>query len=215
MLYVLPNLPYPQDALEPYIDSRTMQIHHGAHHKGYIDKLNAALKDHPEYQMPLEQLLKTLDKLPENLRGPVLKNGGGHANHTLFWTLLTPQSEKSPSGELQSVIESSFGSFGNFKTKFTETAASHFNNGWAWLYTDKGGHLQLSSTKDHETPLMQGNTPLLVLDLWEHAYYLKYQNRKPEYIDAFWNIVNWKEVSNRWTDFKKDGTSNREWRVAV
>ena len=215
MKYILPNLPYPYDALEPYIDAKTMQVHHNGHHKAYVDKLNAALDKHPELRKPVEELLITLDELPADIRTAVRNNGGGHENHTLFWSLLTPSGEKEPSGEFSRALDSTFGNFNGFKNRFTEAAVSHFSNGWAWLVTDPAGKMSVFSTKDHECPITKGATPLLVLDLWEHAYYLKYQNRRPEYIDAFWNIVNWSECAKRWEEFQRKGGTSREWLLAA
>ncbi len=214
MQYQLAPLPFAYDALEPWIDKQTMEVHYNGHHKSYVKKLNETLKDHPEHARKVEELLVSLDKLPESLRAPVRNNAGGHANHTLFWTLLNRPQTPKQDREIGEVIRSSFGSMETFKERFSDVAAKHFSNGWAWLCVDGGGKLRLLSTKDHESPLTLGMTPLLVLDLWEHAYYLKYQNRRPEFIGAFWNIVNWTEVNNRWLEFQSKGSTDREWRIA-
>lgn len=210
--YKLPELPYSNDALDPYIDAKTMQLHHGAHHKAYVDKLNKALENHPEWQKKVEELLVSLDRLPADLRKPVHNNAGQHANHTLFWSILGPKAEGKASGEVAKKIDGAFGNFDTFKEKFTNEAVNHFGSGWAWLVTDKEGKLSVMSTHDQENPLSKGLVPLLVIDVWEHAYYLKYQNRRPEFVQAFWNIVNWNEVQARWDEFTKTGTSLREWR---
>jgi len=213
--YVLPKLPYEYDALEPYIDKATMKVHYEGHHKTYVEKLNSALKDYPDFRKHVEELLASLNVLPEEVREAVATNAGGHANHSLFWSLLTPNGERRPvGGEFSSNLDNTFGNFDAFKQKFTKMAVEHFSNGWIWLAVDNHGKMELFSTKDHESPITRGMIPLLVLDVWEHAYYLKHQNRRPEYIHAFWNIVNWTEVSARWDEFKKTGVTNREWRRA-
>jgi Fe-Mn family superoxide dismutase len=193
-----PPLPYPYDALEPHIDTRTMQIHHDKHHQGYVNNLNAALEGHPDLQAKsVEELLSDLDALPESIRTAVRNNGGGHANHTLFWPSMSPDGGGEPSGPLAEAINASFGSFSAFKEQFSKAAATRFGSGWAWLCVDGGGGLQVLSTPNQDSPLSQGLTPILGLDVWEHAYYLNYQNRRPDYIAAFWNIVNWDEVALR------------------
>jgi len=214
MKYVLPPLPYAYDALEPYIDKKTMQVHHDEHHKSYVEKLNKALEAHPDFQYPLEELLATIPNLPVEIACEVKNQGGGHANHTLFWTLLTPKFTDLQPCAFTNLLNSTYGGLDNFKKQFTETATKHFGSGWAWLCTDLKGKLHLFSTKDHESPITQGMLPLLVLDLWEHAYYLKYQNKRPEFIQAFWNIVNWPEVAARFEDFRIKGGTTREWRIA-
>lgn len=212
MKYVLPKLPYAYDALEPHFDEATMRVHHDGHHKTYVDKLNEALTDYPYFQKPLEVLLATLDTLPTEIKTAVTNNGGGHANHSLFWTLLCPQAQREPSGDLKSTLEKYFGNFSTFKERFTTASSDHFSNGWSWLCAGHSGELKLLTTKDHESPITMGLTPLLVLDLWEHAYYLKNQNKRPAYIAAFWNVLNWKEVGARWDEFCQKGSTAREWR---
>ncbi len=198
MPHTLPNLPYPYDALEPYIDTMTMEIHHTKHHGAYVANLNKALEQAPELaNLPVEELLANhCARVPEAIRTTVRNHGGGHVNHSLFWTIMAPNAGGQPSGELATTISSVFGSFENFKEKFSSVAASHFGSGWAWLVL-ADGQLQVYSTMNQDSPLMQGHIPILGLDVWEHAYYLKYQNRRPEYIAAWWNVVNWKEVERR------------------
>jgi superoxide dismutase, Fe-Mn family len=203
MAYTLPNLPYPYDALEPHIDARTMEIHHTKHHQAYIDKANAALEGHPDLaSKSIEDLMRKLSSVPEGIRTAIRNNGGGHANHSLFWTVMKPNGGGQPSGDLASAISSKFGSFDNFKKEFGNAAAGRFGSGWAWLSLDKGA-LVVESTANQDTPLSEGRTPLLGLDVWEHAYYLKYQNKRPDYIAAFWNVVNWDEVARRLREAKK------------
>lgn len=195
MAYTLPPLPYPPSALEPHIDARTMEIHHGKHHQAYINNANNALKDHPELEaLPVETLLADLSKVPENIRTVLRNNAGGHANHSLFWTIMAPNAGGEPTGDLAEAISSTFGSFTAFKEKFAQAAATRFGSGWAWLVVS-GGKLEVISTANQDSPLMDGKTPILGLDVWEHAYYLNYQNRRPDYISAFWNVVNWPEVT--------------------
>lgn len=193
----LPALPYAFNALEPHIDAMTMEIHHDRHHATYVNNLNAALDKHPElFEKSLEDLLSNLDSVPEDIRIAVRNNGGGHYNHTLFWQILSPNGGGAPTGELADAINSAFGSFDAFKEEFTKAATGRFGSGWAWLVIDSG-KLAVTSTPNQDTPIMEGKTPILGLDVWEHAYYLKYQNKRPDYINAFWNIVNWDEVSKR------------------
>ncbi len=200
MAFSLPSLPYAFDALEPHVDARTMEIHHGKHHQAYVNNLNAALESHPEYQnKSIEEILATLDSLPEAIRTAVRNNGGGHANHTLFWEVMKPGGSSQPSGALADAINSSFDSFDGFKEKFADAAAKRFGSGWAWLVASTNGALEITSTPNQDTPLMEGRTPILGLDVWEHAYYLNYQNRRPDYIKAWWNVVNWDEVARRYT----------------
>ncbi len=197
--YTLPPLPYDYGALEPHIDARTMEIHHGKHHQAYINNLNAALKDHPDHQgKPIEQLLAGLDALPEGIRTAVRNNGGGHANHSLFWQIMKPQGGGEPPGTLAQAITGELGGFAAFKEAFTKAATTRFGSGWAWLVAGKDGKLAVTSTPNQDSPIMEGQTPLLGLDVWEHAYYLNYQNRRPDYITAWWNTINWEEVGRRY-----------------
>lgn len=202
MPHTLPALPYDFGALEPHIDTQTMQIHHGKHHQAYVNNLNAALDKHPElHHKSLEDLLRGLNSVPEAIRAAVRNNGGGHANHSLFWTLMSPQGGGEPSGALASAIKSAFGDFAKFKEQFAAAGTGRFGSGWAWLIAS-GGRLEITSTPNQDTPLMDGKTPILGLDVWEHAYYLKYQNRRPDYIAAWWNVVNWAEVGKRFAAAK-------------
>jgi len=192
----LPSLPYAFDALEPHIDARTMEIHHGKHHAAYVNNLNAALDKHPElFDMSIEDLLRDLSRIPEDIRTAVRNNGGGHANHSFFWPLLSGSGGGAPKGELASAIGNAFGSFDAFKEKFSTAAATRFGSGWAWLSLDGHGKLVVSSTANQDTPISDGAAPVLGLDVWEHAYYLKYQNRRPDYVSAFWNVVNWDQAN--------------------
>ncbi|WP_017185827.1 superoxide dismutase [Alkalibacillus haloalkaliphilus] len=200
--FELPELPYAYDALEPHIDQETMNIHHTKHHNTYVTKLNAALEGHADLQdKSLEELLQNLDSLPSDIQTAVRNNGGGHANHTLFWSILSPNGGGEPTGELADKIKEAFGSFDQFKEDFAAAGAGRFGSGWAWLVV-KNGNLEITSTPNQDTPVMEGITPILGLDVWEHAYYLKYQNRRPDYINAFWNVVNWDEVSKRYEEAK-------------
>lgn len=193
--FELPELPYAYDALEPHIDKETMNIHHTKHHNTYVTKLNAALEGHADLQdKSIDALLSDLDNLPESIQTAVRNNGGGHSNHSLFWTLLSPNGGGEPTGELATQIKDAFGSFEAFKEKFAAAATGRFGSGWAWLIV-KNGKLEITSTPNQDTPVMDGISPILGLDVWEHAYYLKYQNKRPDYIAAFWNVVNWDEVS--------------------
>ncbi len=202
MAYSLPDLPYSNDALEPHIDARTMEIHHTKHHQAYITKVNTALEGHDDLAAKsIEDLMRGLDAVPESIRGAVRNNGGGHANHSLFWTVMGPGGGGEPSGDLGAAITSTFGSFDAFKEKFANAGATQFGSGWAWLSVD-GGKLVVESTPNQDTPLSAGRTPILGLDVWEHAYYLNYQNRRPDYISAFWNVVNWDEVAKRFAAAK-------------
>lgn len=198
MAFELPPLPYGYDALEPYIDSQTMQIHHDKHHQTYVDKLNTALEKYPDLQSKsVEELLKDLDSIPEEIRPAVRNHGGGHSNHSLFWKLMRKDGGGEPGGELGGELEKEFGSFEEFKKKFSEVAVTVFGSGWAWLVRDSAGKLLIVKTPNQDSPVSQGQTPLLGLDVWEHAYYLKYQNRRSEYIEAWWNVVSWDEVLAR------------------
>lgn len=202
MAYTLPELPYGYDALEPHIDARTMEIHHTKHHQAYINKVNGALEGHPDLAAKsIEDLVSDLAAVPEAIRGAVRNNGGGHANHSLFWTVMKPGGGGEPSGDIGAAIASTFGSFDNFKTEFNNAGATRFGSGWAWLTVDNGS-LKVESSPNQDSPLSEGRTPILGLDVWEHAYYLHYQNRRPDYISAFWNVVNWDEVASRFAAAK-------------
>jgi Fe-Mn family superoxide dismutase len=203
MAFELPALAYAHDALEPHIDSRTMQIHHGKHHAAYTNNLNAALEGHANLaDKTIEELLGNLDSLPESIRTAVRNNGGGYANHALFWDIMSPDGGGEPEGDLAAAMNAAFGSFDEFKAAFAKAAATRFGSGWAWLYVDGSGNLAISSTANQDTPLMDGNTPILGLDVWEHAYYLHYQNRRPDYITAWWNVVDWTAVANNYAAAK-------------
>ena len=196
MAYELPELSYAYDALEPNIDARTMEIHHSKHHAGYVAKVNAAIEGTELGSKSVEDLVSDLESVPENIRGAVQNNGGGHANHSLFWSVLSADGGGEPTGELADAINAAFGSLDEFKTAFANAAATRFGSGWAWLSVD-AGNLIVESTPNQDSPLMSGRTPILGLDVWEHAYYLNYQNRRPDYIAAFWNVVNWDVVARR------------------
>ena len=196
MSFELPALPYAYDALEPSVDARTMQIHHGKHHAGYTNNLNNALEGQDALtDKSIEEILANLDSVPEAIRTAVRNNGGGYVNHSLFWSIMSPNGGGEPEGELADAINSAFGSFADFKAAFTKAAGTRFGSGWAWLYVDGSGNLLVDSTPNQDTPLMDGNTPILGLDVWEHAYYLNYQNRRPDYIGAWWDVVNWDAVA--------------------
>ena len=201
MAYTLPKLPYAYDALEPYMDAATVEIHHSKHHQTYVNNLNAALEGSEYAQWPLDDLLAKVESLPQTLRQAVRNNGGGHANHSLFWQVMSPKGGGLPQGALAAAIDADLDGFENFKTEFTKAAISRFGSGWAWLSVDRSGKLHVESSANQDNPLMlgigSGNTPILGLDVWEHAYYLKYQNRRPEYIAAFYNVVDWNEVARR------------------
>jgi Fe-Mn family superoxide dismutase len=193
--YSLPQLPYPYDALEPYIDKMTMEIHHTKHHQGYINNLNSALEKYPEFHyLELEEILKNLNQLPEEMKTAVRNNGGGHYNHTLFWEIMKPNGGGEPGGRLKEEIEKNFGSFEEFKKLFSETAIKHFGSGWAWLVITSDKKLKVYSMLNQDSPLMNGDIPIMGLDVWEHAYYLKYQNRRAEYVEAWWHVVNWDKI---------------------
>ncbi|MFM0519467.1 MULTISPECIES: superoxide dismutase [Caballeronia] len=204
MPYTLPPLPYAFDALEPHIDARTMEVHHTKHHQTYVNNLNAALEKSDHRDVAVETLIAQIDALPEALRLPVRNNGGGHANHSLFWTIMSPDGGGKPEGELADAIDKDLGGFDAFKEAFTKAALTRFGSGWAWLNVDSQGKLAIESTGNQDSPLMKGiasgNTPILGLDVWEHAYYLKYENRRPEYIAAFYNVIDWPEVSRRYAE---------------
>ncbi|OED32266.1 superoxide dismutase [Planococcus maritimus] len=197
MGYELPELPYAYDALEPHIDKETMNIHHTKHHNTYVTNVNAALEGHDDLSSKsIEELVSDLNAVPENIRTAVRNNGGGHANHSLFWQLLSPNGGGQPTGAVADAINSKFGSFDEFKEKFEAAGKTRFGSGWAWLVVSNG-ELEVTSTPNQDSPLSEGKTPILGVDVWEHAYYLKYQNRRPDYLAAFWNVVNWDEVSKR------------------
>ena len=201
--HVLPPLPYAFDALEPYIDKQTMEIHHGKHHAGYINNLNKALEGHTQLQaLSLEELLAGLDKVPENIRTAVRNNAGGHFNHSLFWKIMKKGGGGEPRGPLADAIKSTFSSFAEFKTKFSTAAATRFGSGWAWLFF-KDGKLTVDSTPNQDNPIITGGKPTMGLDVWEHAYYLKYQNRRPDYVEAWWNVVNWDAITENFLAAKK------------
>ena len=208
MAYSLPSLPYAYDALEPHIDAQTMEIHHTKHHQAYITKVNDAIAGTPLESKSVEELITDLASVPENIRTAVRNNGGGHANHSLFWTVMAPDGGGSPSGELAAAIDAAFGSFEKLQQQFNNAAATRFGSGWAWLSVD-GGKLVVESTANQDSPLSAGRTPILGLDVWEHAYYLKYQNRRPDYISAFWNVVHWDEVARRFAEAKADESQPR------
>jgi Fe-Mn family superoxide dismutase len=203
MTFELPALPYAHDALEPHIDARTMEIHHGKHHAGYTNNLNAALESHKELQgKTIEELLADLGAIPEAIQGAVRNNGGGYANHSLFWPCLSPNGGGEPDGELAEAIVAAFSSFDSFKETFSKAAATRFGSGWGWLCVDKNGGLVVTSTPNQDSPISEGLTPILGVDVWEHAYYLNYQNRRPDYIAAFWNVVNWAQVAKNYAAAK-------------
>lgn len=201
MAYELPALPYAYDALEPHIDARTMEIHHTKHHQAYISKVNAAIEGTDLESKTIEALVTDINSVPENIRGAVRNNGGGHANHSLFWTIMKPNGGGTPSGDLAAAIDAELGGFEKFKEDFSNAAATRFGSGWAWLSVS-GGKLEVSSTPNQDSPLMEGKTPILGLDVWEHAYYLNYQNKRPDYISAFFNVINWDEVASRYAAAK-------------
>jgi Fe-Mn family superoxide dismutase len=203
MAFELPPLPYPNNALEPNIDAQTMEIHHDRHHATYVTNLNNALKDSPELQnMSIEELMWNLDKVPEGARTAVRNNGGGHANHSMFWEIMGPNGGGQPSGELARAIDSAFGSFDAFKQQLTTAGTGRFGSGWAWLVAAPDGTLSITSTPNQDTPLMEGQTPILGVDVWEHAYYLKYQNKRPDYLAAWFNTINWDAVAKRYAAAK-------------
>ncbi|MCA9292271.1 MAG: superoxide dismutase [Phycisphaerales bacterium] len=202
MAYQLPKLPYAYDALEPHIDARTMEIHYTKHHQGYVTKVNAALENTPFADQSIESVLANISRVPDTIRQAVINNGGGHANHSLFWSIMGPGAGGAPTGELAGAIDRAFGSFEAFQKQFGDAAAGRFGSGWAWLIVDGATKLQVTSTANQDSPLMDGHTPILGLDVWEHAYYLHYQNRRPDYVGAWWNVVNWAAVADRWTKAK-------------
>jgi superoxide dismutase, Fe-Mn family len=198
MPYTLPALPYAHDALAPHIDAKTMEIHHGKHHQAYINNVNAVIANTPFDNLEVEKLIADLEAVPENIRTVVRNNGGGHANHALFWTIMGPNAGGEPSGDLAAAISRDFGSFEEFKKQFSDAATKRFGSGWAWLSFDNG-KLLVESTANQDSPIMEGRIPLMGIDVWEHAYYLNYQNRRPDYISAFFNVINWNAVADRLT----------------
>ena len=203
MAFEVPALPYDYNALEPYIDEQTMQLHHDKHHQAYVTNLNNAIQGQGQFEnMSVEDLVRNINAVPENIRTAVRNNGGGHANHSMFWTIMKPNGGGEPTGDLASAISSTFGSFDAFKTQFNDAGAKRFGSGWAWLVMDNGGKLSVISTANQDSPLMDGLHPIMGNDVWEHAYYLKYQNRRPEYLAAWWNVVNWDEVARRYQQAK-------------
>lgn len=199
MAYQLPDLPYDFDALEPHIDARTMEIHHDRHHAGYTRKVNAALEDYPDVAAkPIEEVLRNIESVPADVRTAVRNNGGGYANHSLFWEVMSPDGGGEPTGALANAINDAFGSFDAFKEEFSNAAGGRFGSGWAWLAVDGFGNLEVTSTPNQDSPYMDGLTPILGIDVWEHAYYLKYQNNRGDYVSAWWNVVNWSEVAQRY-----------------
>jgi Fe-Mn family superoxide dismutase len=203
MAYTLPSLAYAYNALEPHIDARTMEIHHTKHHQAYINNVNNAIKGKADLESKsVEVLIANINAIPEDIRNVVRNNGGGHANHSLFWTIIGPNAGGQPQGKVAAAIDQAFGSFDAFKEKFTQAATTRFGSGWAWLSVTKEGKVEVSSTPNQDSPLMEGKTPILGIDVWEHAYYLHYQNRRPDYIAAFWNVVNWQEVEKRFIAVK-------------
>lgn len=204
MAYVLPKLPYATNALEPHIDARTMEIHHTKHHQAYINNANKVLESHADLAAkPVEKLLREISGVPDNIRQALINNAGGHANHSLFWQIMGPGKGGEPAGELASAVNAAFGGFAGFKEKFAAAATTRFGSGWAWLVIDGGGKLAIQSTANQDSPLMEGHQPILGLDVWEHAYYLHYQNRRPDYIAAWWNVVNWDKVAEFYAAAKR------------
>ncbi len=204
MAYTLPPLPYPTDALEPHIDARTMEIHHGKHHNAYVTNVNKALEGHDALAAKsVEALIADLNAVPEAIRTAVRNNGGGHANHSMFWTIMAKGAGGEPTGDLAAAINKAFGDFASLKDKFSKAAMGRFGSGWAWLALDKNGALTVTSTPNQDSPLMEGMAPVMGLDVWEHAYYLHYQNRRADYVAAWWNVVNWRAVADRYAAMKK------------
>jgi superoxide dismutase, Fe-Mn family len=203
MAFSLPDLPYPEDALEPHIDATTMNIHRTKHHQTYVTNLNNAVSGTEWENKSIEEILRNIDKAPADKKTAIVNNGGGHHNHSLFWKILSPQGGGQPSGDLASAINSKFGSFDEFKNKVAQAGTTRFGSGWAWLVVKSDGSLDVYSTANQDSPLMQGDTPIFGVDVWEHAYYLKYQNRRPDYLNAFWNVVNWDQVAQNYAAAKK------------
>ncbi len=204
MAYELPALPYAKDALEPHIDAQTMEIHHGKHHNAYVTNLNKAIAGKPDLEKKsVQELISNLDAVPADIRNVVRNNGGGHANHSMFWKIMGPGAGGTPSGSLADDINATFGSFDAFKEKFEAAGVGRFGSGWTWLIVNKGGKLEIVSTANQDSPIMEGNKPVMGNDVWEHAYYLKYQNRRPDYLKAWWNVVNWAEVAKNYDAAKR------------
>ncbi len=199
MAFELPPLPYDYNALEPHIDTQTMQIHHDKHHAAYVTNLNNALGNHEFASLAVDDVVRRINEVPENIRTAVRNNGGGHSNHTMFWQIMKPNGGGVPTGALANAIQSTFGSFDAFKAAFNDAGVKRFGSGWAWLILDKSGKLQVISTANQDSPLMDGLYPVMGNDVWEHAYYLKYQNRRPDYLNAWWNVVNWDEIARRYS----------------
>ena len=203
MAHELPKLPYPHDALEPHIDAKTMEIHHGKHHQAYVTNLNAALDKHPDlHKKSLHDLIANMNSIPEDIRGAVRNNGGGHANHSMFWSIMKKGGGGEPKGDLAKAIDQAFGNFASFKEKLANAGMTRFGSGWAWLVIGKDGTLAITSTANQDNPMMEGQRPIMGVDVWEHAYYLKYQNLRKNYLDAWWNTVNWDEVAARYSKAK-------------
>jgi Fe-Mn family superoxide dismutase len=203
MAYEVPPLPYDYSALEPYIDTQTMQLHHDKHHAAYVNNLNAALQNASQFaSLSIEDLIRRLNEVPDNIRTAVRNNGGGHLNHSMFWQIMTPNGGGAPSGQLGNAINSTFGSFDQFKAAFNDAGVKRFGSGWAWLILDQNGNLQVTSTANQDSPLTDGSFPIMGNDVWEHAYYLKYQYRRPDYLNAWWNVVNWNEIEKRYQQAK-------------
>jgi superoxide dismutase, Fe-Mn family len=203
MPYTLPPLPYPNNALEPHIDARTMEIHHDKHHAAYVTNVNAALEGKGIAEQSIEDLCRNIESIPSDIRPTVRNNGGGHANHAMFWTIMSAKGGGKPAGELAVAIDKELGGFDKFKEDFTKAAVTRFGSGWAWLSVDSGGKLVVESTPNQDNPYMNGKTPILGVDVWEHAYYLNYQNRRPDYVAAFYNVIDWQAVANRYAAAKK------------
>jgi superoxide dismutase, Fe-Mn family len=199
MAYEVPPLPYAYNALEPHIDEQTMQLHHDKHHAAYVNNANAALESLPQFaNLPVDELLRRINEVPENVRTTLRNNAGGHSNHSMFWAIMGPNGGGQPTGAVAQAINDTFGSFDQFKSQFNDAGAKRFGSGWAWLVMDRNGKLSVTSTANQDSPLMDGLYPIMGNDVWEHAYYLKYQNRRPEYLNAWWNVVNWNEVNRRY-----------------
>jgi len=203
MPYTLPELSYPKNALEPHIDAMTMEIHHDKHHAGYVNNLNKALEGAGLAEQCVEDLCRNIETVPANIRTAVRNNGGGHANHSLFWSIMSPKGGGTPTGELAKAIDAELGGFDKAKEEITKAGATRFGSGWAWLSVDSSGKLGISSTPNQDNPWMEGKTPILGIDVWEHAYYLKYQNRRPEYLSAIWNVFDWNAINDRYKQAKK------------